>query len=209
MKIYHIRKLSGQDTDFRPTILNSLKQAQVYKQNHPDDTVNVYIASGFFDDISTYPSLQAQNLQNSLTKDIDNCFLLGAYGGKKNLYFLALTLKNKHTCNVKLYYKWKFHAKIFVITVNDLPVFEIIGSSNMTRSAYCGITPKKQPSLNFECDLVIFNEEMINVVIDTSPRIMQLRYCDEDNRGITITTRMFDIMSIIREFIKDANKLEI
>ena len=79
----------------------------------------------------------------------------------------------------------------------------------MTRSAYCGISPKKQPSLNFECDLVIFNEEMINVVIDTSPRIMQLRYCDEDNRGITITTRMFDIMSIIREFIKDANKLEI
>ena len=153
--------------------------------------------------------MQAQNLQNSLTKDIDNCFLLGAYGGKKILYFLALTLKNKHTCNVKLYYKWKFHAKIFVITVNDLPVFEIIGSSNMTRSAYCGITPKKQPSLNFECDLVIFNEDMINVVIDTSPRIMQLRYCDEDNRGITITTRMFDIMSIIREFIKDANKLEI
>ena len=95
MKIYHIRKLSGQDTDFRPTILNSLKQAQIYKQNHPDDTVNVYIASGFFDDISTYPSLQAQNLQNSLTKDIDNCFLLGAYGEKKKFIFFSSNIKKQ------------------------------------------------------------------------------------------------------------------
>jgi len=202
MKIYHIRKLSGKDTDFRPTILNSLINAQRYKKNHFNETVDVYIASGFFDDVATYPSTPNGQLNlQQLLQGFDNVFLLGAYNGRKGELSLARQLKNNGVSNLRAYFKGRFHAKIFVIAINHTPVFEIIGSSNMTHTAYCGKTSKNQPSLNFECDLIIFNEKMINVVIDTSPQIMQLRYCEEDNREITITERMFDIMSIIEETI--------
>lgn len=209
MKIYHIRKLSGQDTDFRPTILKALRAAQTYKAYKKDkDTVNVYIASGFFDTVAARPLNPNGNLNNNVNNTInlhhalqglDNLYLIGAYSGSREELSLARQLKNGNVLNINAYYKWRFHAKIFVITINGNPVFEIIGSSNMTYPAYCGITKQNKPSPNVECDLVIFDEHMINVVIETSPQVMQSRYFSEDNNEIPLIDKMYDIMGILNE----------
>ena len=138
------------------------------------------------------------NLHHAL-QGLDNLYLIGAYSGSREELSLARQLKNGNVLNINAYYKWRFHAKIFVITINGNPVFEIIGSSNMTYPAYCGITKQNKPSPNVECDLVIFDEHMINVVIETSPQVMQFRYFSEDNNEIPLIDKMYDIMGILNE----------
>lgn len=208
MKIYHISKLSGQDTDFRPTMLSALVAAQAYKKNNGNDVVNVYIASGFFDSVSScrLTSKKSTNLYKAL-QGLDKIYLVGAYSGYSDELSLARQLKNSKQPNVNVYYKWRSHAKIFVITINEKPVFEIIGSSNMTYPAYCGKTKQNKPSPNVECDLILFDEQMINVVIEPSPQIMQFRYFSEDNNEVPLISKMNDIMSILETQIALSNDI--
>ena len=209
MKIYHIRKLSGQDTDFRKTILNALAATAQYKQNNRCE-VNVYIASGFFDDVENFPynNAVASNFSSEL-QGVDHVYLIGAYSGRTELMALSNRL-TQGGCRTHAYYKWRFHAKIFVITINGNPIFEIIGSSNMTWSAYCGVSRNNNNNLfspNSECDLVIFDDEMINVPIDPSPTTMALRYEPDDNDGVTLERHMWDILQILKDVSVPTNEL--
>ena len=203
MKIYHIRKLSGHDTDFRPTIINSIMKAGSYKNNNPNDKIDVYIASGFFENVSSF-STNTPNLQQ-VVSGIDHLYLIGAYNGTNGIMQLGQQLVPQfgQINAVSAYYKSRFHAKIFVITKNDKPVFEIIGSSNMTNVAYCGRNSNGRLSPNFECDLIICDEQIIDLPIDISPTTMQFRYIDDDNNGIPIDKRMSDIFQILQGIIND------
>ncbi len=208
MKIYHIRKLSGQDTDFRKTILNALAATAQYKQNNRCE-VNVYIASGFFDDVENFPynNAVASDLSSEL-QGIDRVYLIGAYNGRTELMALSNRL-TQDGCRTHAYYKWRFHAKIFVITVDGNPIFEIIGSSNMTWAAYCGVSRRNNNlfSLNSECDLVIWDDERINVPMEPSRTTMALRYESDDNNGITLEEHMHDILKILGDVIDYPNEL--
>lgn len=202
-----VRKLSGHDTDFRKTILNALAATAQYKQNNRCE-VNVYIASGFFDDVEHFPynNAVASDLSSEL-QGIDRVYLIGAYNGRTELMALSNRL-TQAGCRTHAYYKWRFHAKIFVITVDGNPIFEIIGSSNMTWSAYCGVGRNNNLfSPNSECDLVIFDDEMINVSIDPSPTTMALRYESGDNNGITLEEHMQDILEILEDVIVPTHEL--
>ena len=216
MKIYHIRKESGKDTDFRPTILRALTAYQNYKSQNVKSTVKVevYIASGFFTEdtniqnpsnVSTFTDLSTSTQLISALHGFDKIYLFGAYSGKKELQNLVTHLRsfNLPICG---YYQWHFHAKIFIITVNGETAFEIIGSSNMTNSAYNGLKSLSKYSQNFETDLVLCRDDICNVPIDTNEKIMQFRYFPEDNNGITIKTHMEDILNILKDHMRDETK---
>lgn len=69
----------------------------------------------------------------------------------------------------------------------------------MTRSAYCGVSRNNLFSPNSECDLVIFDDEMINVPMEPSRTTMALRYALDDNNGITLERHMWDILQILKD----------
>lgn len=58
--------------------------------------------------------------------------------------------------NVNCFYKngLKWHAKVFVLSKEDVPVFGIIGSSNITRPAFSSIK-----DFNYECDVILWPDE--------------------------------------------------
>lgn len=78
----------------------------------------------------------------------------------------------------------------------------------MTWSAYCGVSRNNNLfSPNSECDLVIFDDEMINVPMEPSRTTMALRYALDDNNGITLEEHMHDILKILEDVIEYPNEL--
>lgn len=204
MKIYHIRKLSGKDTDFRPTMLDALQSVGRYKDTRK---IEVFIVSGFFDNnvLSFYDQTVRTNLLHELSQ-FSEVNLVGSYSGRNKLMQIKNNLLQAGI-NVTAYYKPKFHAKIFVIKVDGVSVFEIIGSSNMTNCAYCGQTSRARFSQNFEADLVICDDALCNVKLEPSETVMKFIYNKDDNNGISIQRRMEDVTNILSSVMIDKNKI--
>jgi len=112
---------------------------------------------------------------------------------------------------------FKWHAKVFILKQDDIPVFGIIGSSNITANAFgvsgnmnCNknsfpVTPK---NFNYECDVYFWNESnqkisrMIENLSQREPFANQFiftQYSPEQNRGVAIETRLMDIERQIEE----------
>ena len=216
MKIYHIIKKSGEDTDFRSVMLHMLQRIQGLKhERNALLNVKVYLASGFFNINVTHPKTDVLNFLDPTSKttlltllsglDVE---IFGAYSGSKDLKSLK-SLLSPITKTLKVYYKFRFHTKLFVITINNIPVFEIIGSSNMTIPAYEGLQYSSKGvsslSLNTETDLILYNNEfslngLDNVLgnnIRVERNVMKFEYVDEDNDNITFVDRMKDIVNYL------------
>ncbi len=94
----------------------------------------------------------------------------------------------------------KWHAKIFILKSGGVPIFAIIGSSNITSRAF-GI---KSPHFNFEADVVLWDDSVkeelgklckriIAEGSDNFGDVLDVDYNSENNRGITMTQRLKDI----------------
>lgn len=182
-KIYHIVKKANSDTLFRTVMLQAIFSAKKI-----DSNIDVYIASGFFNEIvnsgrtpvSAYAdSMVGTNLRNLLSGL--NVTVYGAYNGKNDLLEFCKNLKTSGA-KIKAFYKYRFHTKLFVIKSCDKVIFEIIGSSNLTTSAYEGIRytkTKSLPSYNSECDLILMSDSL-DLTIDTDENIMLLEYAEQN-----------------------------
>lgn len=212
IKIYHIVKPSNRDTKFRQAILQALDSVRYSKQK-----IQVSIASGFFNEIVQHPKIPVSqfvdakihmNMRNVVKNmDID---IYGAYDGKNGLVRFAQNLKNAGA-NVKVFYKNKFHSKLFVIQINNKVVFEIIGSSNMTVAAYEGLKKTKKSTFkysdNSECDLILVDDSGVNCEIDIDEYTMRFSYDSKENNGIELETRMNDVIKQL-ESLKMAGKMK-
>ena len=216
MKIYHIIKKSGEDTDFRSVMLHMLQRIQSLKNEHHDQlNIKIYLASGFFNVNVAPPKTDVLNYIDPISKATLlkllsglNVEILGAYSGSKDLMSLKALL-SPIAKTLKVYYKYRFHTKLFVITINNIPVFEIIGSSNMTIPAYEGLQYSSKGisslSLNTETDLILYNDEfslngLDNVLgnnIRVERNVMRFEYVDEKNDNITFVDRMKDIVNYL------------
>jgi HKD family nuclease len=106
----------------------------------------------------------------------------------------------------------KFHAKIFILIKEGTPIFEIVGSSNMTKSAYGGC------SNNRESDLMIYNErefsdfqinKFVNNTISGQQNIItEFVYKDDSdiNDGTSIADRMMSFLNLLKEEEQKAKK---
>lgn len=214
MKIVHIYKRSQHDSIFRGAILDALKTIHAMSI---EKISTVYLSSGFFDDIFPYNNNGfsathfSQGGSTNIVSELHNinivCF--GCYN-KKNKYIDFCKNIKQFAAQSTAYYKYKCHSKLFVITVNGTPVFEIIGSSNMTKCAYGGLTTRGF-SYNSETDLILINDtqntqfEAINFEINNN--CMILRYDYNDNSGIRFEDRMNNILDIIEEMKNESNIL--
>ena len=204
MKIYHIIKKSGADTDFRTIMLSALERMQALKESYGNLlNIKVCLASGFFNINVSHPKIDVLNYVDPSTKLVLSRLLsgldveiFGAYNGSRDLLSLKSILSPiVKTLNV--YYKYHFHTKLFVIIVNDEPIFEIIGSSNMTVPAYEGLQYSSKGkctfSLNTETDLILYNDEftvagakqILGDNIRLQSNVMRFRYNAEENNGVT------------------------
>lgn len=209
MKIFHIIKKSGCDTDFRKIMLASLDRVQTLKTICKQKLeISIYIASGFFHTNVRSPKIDVLNFTDPKTKLTLsklllglNVEILGAYSGPKDLVTLkSLLLPIVKSLNV--YYKNRFHTKLFIITINDIPIFEMIGSSNMTVPAYEGLQystrGKSSPSLNTETDLVLYNDDVsfsgvsfnLSDIIVANENIINFSYDKKENKDISLDERM-------------------
>lgn len=208
VKIYHIVKKSNCDTQFRTAILKAIVCAK-----RKDPNIKIYIASGFFSERAPVPvsdftdsivGVNLKTLLNGLTVEI-----YGAYNGKDEFFDFCKSIKSAGA-SISVFYKSKFHTKLFIIESAGKVIFEIIGSSNLTTCAYEGrryIKTKFYNSYNSECDLILI-DDMIDLTIDTNQNVMLLKY-DKNGNNISIDDRMKNTLyylKMLKESMADETK---
>lgn len=113
---------------------------------------------------------------------------------------------------------FQWHAKVFILKHGDIPLFGIIGSSNITANAF-GVknspiksynSPNPPRQFNYESDVFIW--EGTNRKLDTAvsailfpkepqhqtSRSIRARYFTDDNGGMTITQRLIELEDQVR-----------
>ena len=209
MRILYLYKACDQDTKFRMAILSALKTIHAIGL---ENRAKVYIASGFFDDIGIgsncpfsasdyYDIATNTNLLSELKGLNVACF--GSYNNKKKYLDFCKNI-SAVTISLTVYYKCRLHCKLFIITIDGIPVFEIIGSSNLTMSAYGGIR-KKGPnnSYNSESDVILirdFNDTLFEAIpFEIDEYSFELEYNALANKNISFDERMNSVLDIIRQ----------
>ena len=219
-------KKSGFDTTFRSAMLYALSAVQTLKKqcNNPID-LKVYIASGFYNmNVKSYATDVLNFIDSKTTKSLQNLLsnldveIFGAYSSPKDLQKIKSALSSVAS-SVHVYYKYRFHSKLFAIVINNNPFFEIIGSSNITIPAYEGLQYSKKGvssfSLNTETDLILYNDDLyttynqppIDLTLEPNENIMQLSYDEKMNTNITLQNRMVSIVNYFSEIKKGMKEL--
>ncbi len=161
----------------------------------------VLLCSGFFQEyfkggpyqVSTEGNLNKVLLKHKIeltTVGVHNRGWLTPYQNfRNNLRTAGVTI------NAMLSKNYHWHAKIYILKIDDRPIFGIVGSSNMTRNAF-GLTAP----FNFEADVVLWLDEFIalnNLVNGTiaelnqfSSEVIVADYDPEKNFGLTIEERL-------------------
>jgi len=106
-----------------------------------------------------------------------NLIVIGVHAKKTNYWydnfklFVSNVCSRKKPINVTAYYEkdGRWHAKIYFLIKNEIPIAAIIGSSNMTQPAFWDC-----PSyFNIEADMVIWNKTYdleMDKIISTFPK---------------------------------------
>ena len=120
--------------------------------------------------------------------------------------------------NIRAYLKrgGHWHAKIYLLTKNNQPIFAVIGSSNYTRNAFSDSTP-----FNIESDVIISNHRGLNRIITqviekTSEKsnhkinqnIINVQYSSEQNEGIRIKDRLSYLNKEVEKIISKCTEIK-
>lgn len=168
------------------------------------------MSSGFYQEnfrgspytVSTEGNLDQILLRNKIeltTIGVHNWYWLRAYKNfRDNLVMKGVNIIAKRV------YRLHWHAKIFILKKDDLPILGIIGSSNMTRNAF-GITHP----FNYEADVIMWLDdaeklnnimsEIINEQGQFSNEIIVTDYDPDKNFGQTIEQRLRQLDNDIKE----------
>ncbi|WP_168188950.1 phospholipase D family protein [Thiomicrorhabdus sediminis] len=158
------------------------------------------LCSGFFQENyrgSSYQASQEINFGREVAKSKIQLDTVGIHNGVwKQSYRDFRDNMTRLGANINCYYKngLKWHAKVFILSQDDDPVFGIIGSSNITRTAFGSIN-----SFNYECDVIIWPDEckLIDEWFDEQMRgnnfpyeVIRAPYDPELNNGISVRDRL-------------------
>lgn len=121
---------------------------------------NAIICSGFFQEDTSYSVSTAKfNLLGRLTSFSPlNLEIFGYYHRQRPAFltFIRNVLHINHSSLGISGYRIrgdKWHAKISIAKINNIPVFASIGSSNITRRAFDNLK-----NFNYECDVIFWDE---------------------------------------------------
>jgi hypothetical protein len=170
---------------------------------------NAILCSGFFQEDYRgygYRASQEQGFAQVLKKNNIDLTTVGIYHSSWKQSYLNFR-DNLFIAGVKIHAKYKpglkWHAKVFILSHNQFPVFGIIGSSNITRRAFGSMI-----DFNYECDAIIWpdSEQEISIFvdkflndIDDSQEVIRAPYLEEINRGLTIQNRLDELKKEILE----------
>jgi hypothetical protein len=158
------------------------------------------MCSGFFQEDKKYQASSEANF-TSAAKSLVEFKTIGVYDYSwMNSYRNFIKSMVIAGVNIKAYSKigQRWHAKIFILKKDNVPLFAVIGSSNITRPAFSCIPP-----FNWESDVVMwtnnrkYSKRLKNVVAETyknNPNeYIVAAYKPKDNHGITIDGRIKQI----------------
>ena len=164
------------------------------------------LCSGFFQQRNSYRAASeprfaaaAAKLKNLKTLGIYNQLWLADY--KRFVRALRRAHVNVNGFRIR---SWRWHAKVYVLSNSTKPILAVIGSSNITRSAFSTSSP-----FNWECDVAIWS----NKPKRTAQRIRRLAigdarighdliiadYNPKQNNGLTIDDRLAQLISELNE----------
>ncbi|MFC2042472.1 phospholipase D family protein [Chloroflexota bacterium] len=170
---------------------------------------NVLLCSGFFQENfrSDYQASQELAFANVLAQANIDLITVGIHNNtwlpsyrkfKQNLLAAGVNLDAKYK------YGLKWHAKVFILSRGSLPVFGIIGSSNITRNAFSLSKP-----FNYECDTILWLdgdqhiEGIVNEFLAADDfdeyEVIRASYQIELNRNLSIADRLNRLKSEILE----------
>jgi phosphatidylserine/phosphatidylglycerophosphate/cardiolipin synthase-like enzyme len=175
------------------------------------------LCSGFFQDdfkTSLYKASAERGFKAALDKHRINLELVGIHNGawKQSYRKFRDNISNPAVRNVVAYYKpqLRWHAKVFILFKRNDPIFGIIGSSNMTRTAF-----GTDPEFNHECDVVLWPSRTGRIAslmkqaidqVDDDYAIIKAPYSDKNNRGVSISDRLLRLEKQIKEKATDILK---
>jgi phosphatidylserine/phosphatidylglycerophosphate/cardiolipin synthase-like enzyme len=122
----------------------------------------ILMCSGFFQENFRNSSYMASQEHNFITNLMNHTKVLKTIGVYNNIWKQSYInfVNNIRSTGVniipKIIKSGKWHAKIFIVFENSIPVFCIIGSSNITNSAF-----SLNKKFNYEADIVIWTSRKI------------------------------------------------
>ena len=170
------------------------------------DINQIIICSGFFQENfnnSTYCASTEGNLAQQLAASKAEVITVGIHNAQWRFSFdefnNSLTTAGVNLAARKISgYKW--HAKVFIASTRNGPVFSLIGSSNMTRNAFSTSRP-----FNYEADVALWvpqakgvSSAVNNILSESSPSdVIRTSYSPNRNGGLTIRTRLTQLRNDI------------
>lgn len=120
------------------------------------------LCSGFFQEMNNYSAAFDSGLCCALRNNNVSITTIGVHNNqwrRRYVEFRNKLVSCGNNVNAYLCHNYHWHAKVFILKKNDIPIFGIIGSSNMTRNAFGNTVP-----FNFEADVVLWdiNNNAIN-----------------------------------------------
>ncbi|RWU08036.1 NgoFVII family restriction endonuclease [Pseudidiomarina gelatinasegens] len=161
---------------------------------------NALLCSGFFQENfkgSAYQASAERNFGLEVARSKIELNTVGVHNGSwKQSYRDFRDNMKALGANINCYYKngLKWHAKVFVLSKGAEPVFGIIGSSNITRTAF-----GSQSNFNYECDVMIWPDEnkKISAWVDNQMadnnfpyELIRAPYDPDMNNGIAVKDRL-------------------
>jgi len=166
----------------------------------------VLICSGFFQEsiyggggyqASLEPGFASALIANAIAVDT-----VGVYNGTWKVQYQEFC-NNLSAAGIPLtaWYvsSFKWHAKIFVLSKDGVPILGIVGSSNMTSRAFGA----GGANFNYECDTILWDSSIAKLHRDMSAlvreerfasQIIYARYDPRLNFGITIRQRLESLL---------------
>lgn len=157
--------------------------------------------------------IAATKSKEIITIGIHNNTWLPSYRNFRNNFY-------RHNPNITALVsnRMRWHAKVFLLISKGQPCFAIVGSSNMTSSAFG--SPRIVNNFNYEADVVIWNSsnsKVSNYFSESFPELLDsdimarqisLSYKPEDNFGRSELDRLHEIEEMLMESLNNFRILD-
>ncbi|XOZ33951.1 phospholipase D family protein [Halomonadaceae bacterium KBTZ08] len=161
---------------------------------------NALLCSGFFQENfkgSAYQASLEANFATEVARSKIELNTVGIHNGswKQSYRNFRDNMRSKGS-KIKCYYKngLRWHAKVFILSEGNEPRFGIIGSSNITRTAFGSVS-----NFNYECDVMLWPDDCKSIdewfdeqlAGNNFPyEVIRAPYVPDMNNGITVQDRL-------------------
>lgn len=192
---------------FRQFLLAALNSGQVDR---------AIVCSGFFQERQNYALSTDTDFTNALINNSISLVTLGIHNYQWRFEYDAACV-NLFNCGVNISsfisrrYHW--HGKIFIAYTGNIPVFAIVGSSNMTNPAFGG-NPGPN-GYNYEADVIFWNSRyrrlnrMIHAQTENNDNelaeVFQLNYLPRQNGSLSIQDRLNMLSNTVESELENSD----